>query len=323
MAPHDHPHAALDHHSHDHESVHAHGRHHHAHGPATFGMAFAVGALLNTGFVAAEVVYGLAANSMALLADAAHNAGDVLSLLLAWGAAVLARRVPSLRRTYGWGRASILAALINAIVLLISVGAIALEAVQRFAEPAPVATDTVIAVALIGVVINGVTAMMFARGHDDLNIRATFLHMASDAAVSLGVAAAALVIHFTRFDWIDPATSLVIAVVIVVATWGLLRDSVNLAVDGVPAGIVVQDVEAYLRGLPGVMEVHDLHIWALSTTETALTAHLVHEPGTAGEALILRATQELSARFRIGHATLQLETASVADACRLRPAHVV
>lgn len=303
--------------------MHDHDHHHHEQAPRDFGTAFAVGTALNAGFVAAEVAFGLAAHATALLADAMHNAGDVLGLLLAWGAAVLARRVPSLQRTYGWGRGSILAALVNAVVLLVGVGAIALEAVRRLLDPQPVAALTVVWVALAGVGINGATAWMFSRGHGDLNIRATFLHMASDAAVSLGVVVAALLIAATGAFWIDPAVSLLIAAVVVAGTWGVLRDAVNLAMDGVPAGIAVAEVERFLRALPGVVEVHDLHIWGLSTTETALTAHLVHKGAPPPEAAMLAATRELGARFAIGHATLQLETEALAGACRLRPADVV
>jgi cobalt-zinc-cadmium efflux system protein len=316
---HAHAHA---HHHHDHGDGHSHD-HGHAHGPRDFGPAFAVGAALNTAFVVAELLFGLAAHATALLADAAHNAGDVLALLLAWGASVLARRVPSLRRTYGWGRGSILAALTNAVVLLIGVGAIALAAVQRLLHPLPVNSATMAWVAAAGIAVNGTTAWLFARGHADLNIRATFLHMAADAAVSAGVVLAALLIAATGAVWIDPTVSLLIAVVVVAGTWGVLRDSVNLALDGVPASIAPHEVEAFLRTLPGVVEVHDLHIWGLSTTETALTAHLVHDGAPPPEAVILEATRGLGARFAIGHATLQLETEALARACRLRPADVV
>jgi cobalt-zinc-cadmium efflux system protein len=307
------------HHDHDHD----HDHHDHDHAPASFGTAFAVGAALNTAFVAAQIGYGLAAHSMALLADAVHNAGDVLALLLAWAAARLGQRAPTVWRTYGWGRGSILAALINAAVLLVGVGAIAVEALRRFAEPAPIATNTVVWVGLAGVAVNGLTAWMFSRGHDDLNIRATFLHMAGDAGVSLGVVVAALLIGATGLLWIDPLTSLLIAVVITIGTWGVLRDAAHLAMDGVPRGIDLPSVEAYLRNLPGVVEVHDLHVWGLSTTSTAMTAHLVHNDAAAHDDLLARACRELGERFRIGHATLQLETPMLAAACRLRPADVV
>ena len=314
MLGHDHDH---DHHyDHDH-----HDPHHHA--PATFGAAFAIGASLNTALVAAQLLYGWRANSVALLADAMHNFGDVVALLLAWGAAILGRRLPSARRTYGWGRSSILAALINAAVLLVSVGAIAVEAIHRLRNPAPVDGATVMMVAAIGIAINGFTAWLFSRGHDDLNVRAAFLHMAGDAAVSAGVLVAAALIGLTGWLWLDPLTSLVIVAVIAASSWGVLRQSANLAMDGVPDGIAHADVEAYLRALPGITEVHDLHIWALSTTETALTAHLVRAEPTDDARVIQDATGGLAVKFRIRHATLQIETTDIAAACRLRPAHVV
>jgi cobalt-zinc-cadmium efflux system protein len=312
--PHDHGHD----HGHDH-----HRDHHHDHAPKSFGPAFAVGTMLNGALVAAQVVVGLMAGSMALLADAVHNAGDVLALVLAWGAMLLGRRAPSARRTYGWGRGTIMAALVNAAVLLVGVGAIAVEALRRFAEPSAVETGPVIWVALAGIAINGATAWLFMRGQEDLNIRATFLHMASDAGVSLGVVLAALAIAATGWQWLDPLASLGIVLVIAAGTWGVLRQAANLAMDGVPENIAATDVETYLRGLPGVLEVHDLHIWGLSTTETALTAHLVHADPPPGEEFLLSACHDLNARFRIGHATLQVESERLAAACRLRPADVV
>jgi cobalt-zinc-cadmium efflux system protein len=323
-----HPHdgtAHGGHHSHDqhdHDHGHSTGHHGHHHAPASFGTAFAVGAVLNIGFVCAEIVYGLAANSVALLADAAHNLGDVLALLLSWGAAVMARRLPSQRRTYGWGRSTILAALINASVLLIGVGAIAVEAIRRFADPQPVAGGTVMWVAGIGIAVNLGTALLFTRGHADLNIRAAFLHMMADAAVSAGVVAAALLIGWTGFEWIDPLASLAIGAVIAWGTWGVLRDAVNLSVDGMPSGIAHGEVKECLQALPGVTEVHDLHVWGLSTTETALTAHLVRDEGD-DTALIRNACDTMRQRFGIGHVTLQLETAELAECCQLRPDHVV
>ena len=301
-----------------------HDHHHHDHhAPQSFGTAFAAGTALNTGLVAAQVVVGFAAHSMALLADAVHNAGDVLALLLAWGAMLLARRAPSAARTYGWGRGSILAALVNAAVLLVGVGAIAVEALHRLAAPAAVSTGPVIWVALAGIAVNGATAWMFVRGQEDLNIRATFLHMAGDAAISFGVVLAALAIAATGLAWIDPLASLLIAAIIAASTWGVLHQAANLAMDGVPAGIRTAEVEAYLRSLPGVIEVHDLHIWGLSTTETALTAHLVHAEPMPGEDFVLSACRGLGARFRIFHSTLQLESERLAADCRLRPADVV
>jgi cobalt-zinc-cadmium efflux system protein len=303
-----------------------HDHHHHddhRHPKESFGAAFALGTALNAGLVAAQIVVGLTANSVALLADAVHNAGDVFGLVLAWVAIVLGRRAPSARRTYGWGRGSILAALLNAAVLLVGVGAIAVEAMRRFAEPAPIATGPVAWVALAGIAVNGATAWMFSRGHEDLNIRAAFLHMAGDAAISLGVVCSALAIGYTGLLWLDPVTSLIIVAVIAASTWGVLREAAHLAMDGVPPRIATPEVEAYLCSLPGVVEVHDLHIWGLSTTETALTAHLVHADPLPGEDFLFVACRELDEKFRIGHATLQLESVRLAPACRLRPAHVV
>jgi cobalt-zinc-cadmium efflux system protein len=271
----------------------------------------------------AQVFYGLAVNSVALLADAIHNFGDVLGLLIAWGAAGLATRLPTPARTYGWGRSTILASLTNSVVLLFGCGAIAVEAVRRFSEPAPVGGITVMWVAAAGIVINGATALMFMRGRkDDLNIKGAFLHMAADAAVSAGVVIAGLAMTLTGWHWLDPLTSLLIVAVITFGTWSLLRDSVNLALDAVPEGIDLANVDTVLRGLPGVLDVHDLHVWGLSTTDTALTAHLVHDGGNAG-ALILSACGAMRDKFSIGHATFQIETPELADACALRPAHII
>jgi cobalt-zinc-cadmium efflux system protein len=296
---------------------------HHPDAPEGHGRAFVIGVALNTGFVAAEVVGGLAANSMALLADAAHNLGDVLGLLLAWGATWLGRRPPSWRRTYGWGRTSIYAALANAVVLLISIGAIGVEAIRRLLSPRPVTVLPVAVIAAIGVLINGATAWLFAHGRArDLNLRAIFLHMAGDAGLSAAVVLAAIVIGATGWIQLDPVVSLVISAVIVWSTWELLRESIDLAMDAVPDSISREAVQEYLAGLPGVQEVHDLHIWGLSTTETALTAHLVCDiPPDSGTVSVI--TAELESRFAIGHSTVQIETASEAARCRLRPHHVV
>jgi cobalt-zinc-cadmium efflux system protein len=285
--------------------------------------AFAVGAAFNMAFVVAEAVAGLAANSVALVADAAHNLGDVLALLLAWGAAWLARRPPTARRTYGWGRSSILAALVNAAVLLIGVGAIGIEAIHRLLAPEPVATGIVMAVAVAGIVVNGGTALLFMRDrHSDLNVRAQFQHLAGDALVSVAVVLAALAIRLTGLTWLDPIASLGVVVIIVAGTWTTLRESLDLSLDAVPARITQQAVNDWLAALPGVREVHDLHIWGLSTTETALTAHLVCDT-----ALPERSLDELAAalheRFHIGHTTIQIETETDAASCRLRPAGVV
>ncbi len=321
-AQHDHDHDHHDHGACGHGDHAHHGAHGHHHAPASFGAAFAIGALLNSAFVVAEFGYGYLANSVALMADAAHNLADVLALLLSWGAATLGRRLPSTQRTYGWGRTTILAALINASVLLISVGAIAIEAVQRFRSPLPVAETTVMWVAAAGIVVNGLTALLFLRGQEDLNVRAAFQHMLADAIVSAGVVVSALLIGATGMNWIDPLTSLIIVAVIVIGTWGVLLSAVHLSVDGIPAGIAHAEVMASLRALPGVEEVHDLHVWALSTTETALTAHLVRAPQN-DEALIQTACAEMQRRFGIGHVTIQLETEAVAAQCRLRPDTVI
>jgi len=261
--------------------------HTHSHAPTNFGRAFAIGVVLNLGFVIAEFFYGRAAHSLALVADAGHNLGDVLSLLLAWGALLLSKRLPTQRRTYGFRRSSILASLVNAVVLLVTVGAVAWEAIRRLSEPAPVGEITVIWVAAVGILINGITAVLFMSGRkDDLNIKGAFLHMASDAAVSLGVVLAGVVILFTGWFWLDPVVSLVVMGVILVGTWGLLRDSVNLALDAVPENIEIGDVETYLRALPNVSDVHDLHIWGMSTTEAALTAHLVMPNASCEDSLL-------------------------------------
>ncbi len=286
-------------------------------------MAFAIGAVLNIALVAAQIFAGIAGGSMALIADAVHNLGDVLGLLMAWLAAVLGARGPSHGRTYGWGRGSILAALANAMILLISSGAIAIEAVQRLMAPMPVAGGLVMAVAAAGIVVNGLTAVLFMRGQEDLNIRATFLHMAGDAAVSGGVLVGALVIGLTGWLWVDPLLSLVIVAVIVWGSWGILRQAAHLAIDGVPPRLRRDAVHDYLAGLAGVSEVHDLHIWALSTTQVALTAHLVRDEATDDQALIGAACAGLFERFRIDHATLQVETPALAATCRLRPEEVI
>ncbi len=318
-----------DHDGHDHHggSGHNHGHSHgigHSHAPADFARAFAIGVGLNTAYLAAEAFWGFSVHSVALLADAGHNLGDVVSLLGAWLASRLSKRGPSAGYTYGLRRTSILAALANAIILLVATGAISWEAIRRMITPEPTRGLVIVAVGLAGVVVNGVTAWLFMSGRKvDLNIRAAFVHMAADASLTLGVAIAGGVIMVTGWERLDPAVSLVIAVVIVVGTWGLLRDSVNLSLDAVPPGIDQDEVERYLRGLPGVAEIHDLHIWGLSTTETALTVHLVRtEAGSDGE-LLHRIAREMRDRFEIGHATVQLETPQAARLCELRPDNVV
>lgn len=309
---HDHPHG--QHHSHGHG--HSHG---HAHAPASFDRAFAIGIALNLGFVVVEIVMGLAAHSLALLSDAGHNASDVLGLAVAWGAAWAARRPPSPQFTYGWRRASILASLVNAVALLVAVGAIAAQAIGRLAHPGSIDAHTVIAVAVAGIAVNGFTAWLFARGRKgDINIRAAYAHMASDAVVSAGVALAAGAILLTGWLWLDPLASLVVAAVIVWGSWGLVRESARLSMDAVPQGIDATRVGAYLRALPGVTATHDIHIWSMSTTEIALTAHLcVPGPGPH-DALLARAAHDLAHAHGIGHATIQIEADP--SACVLEPA---
>ncbi len=308
-------------HEHD-DHGHRSGGHSHHHGPVDHNAAFAIGVTLNLLFVVTEAVFGVFAHSLALLADAGHNLSDVFGLLLAWGASYLSRRLPTVRRTYGLRRSSILAALFNALFLLIAIGGIAWEAVRRFGDPQPVQGGTVMWVAGVGIVINTATALLFMSGRkSDLNIRGAFLHMAADAAVSAGVVVAGLVMLATGWLWLDPVVSLVIAAVIFAGTWGLLRDSVNLALDAVPEGIDVPQVRRYLESLPNVVAVHDLHIWGMSTTETALTAHLVMREAVINDDLLRRAAAELREKFGIEHATLQLETAALA--CRLAPNEIV
>lgn len=286
---------------------HAHG--HHTHPKPDYNRAFVIGITLNVGFVIIEALFGFLNNSLALLADAGHNLSDVLGLILAFGASWLVRRRPTPRYTYGLRRSSIMAALLNASFLLVAMSAIAIEAIRRFSNPTPVNGSTVIGVALVGIVINGITAMLFMSDRDrDLNIKGVFLHMASDALVSAGVVLAGIAILKTGWLWFDPVVSLIIVAVIVAGTWNLLRDSVNLALDAVPEGIEPQAVRTYLAELPGVVGVHDLHIWAMSTTETALTAHLVMLTGSPGDAFLSRITMELHDKFGIEHTTIQVET---------------
>ena len=285
--------------------------------------AMAAGVALNTLFVAAEAVAGVTAGSLALLADAGHNAGDVLGLLLAWGASWLARRPPSRRYTWGLRRSTIYAALANAVLLLVACGGIAWEAIHRLQSPAPVAGPIVIAVASLGVVINTLTALLFLKGQSDANVRGAFLHMAADAAVSLGVVLAGAAIALTGATWIDPVTSLVVAAVIVAGTWGLFRESLDLALDAVPRGVEPEAIEAALTALPGVREVHDLHVWGASTSEISLTAHLVAADGTDHDRLLADAEAVLRERFRVAHSTIQIEGPAACEQCRQRPADVL
>lgn len=312
MAGHDHHHGHAHGHGHSHSGGHSHGgggHHGHNHAPPkNFTRAFAIGIALNLGFVIVEAGYGFAAGSVALLADAGHNLSDVLGLAVAWAGAALAARPPSKRFTYGLRGSSILAALLNALLLMVALGAIVLEAVQRFGEPATVMGPTVAIVAAVGILVNGLTAWLFARGRKgDINIRGAFLHMVADAAVSAGVVVAGLVIWKTGLGWIDPAVSLVIAALIFWQTWGLLRESVEMSLGAVPRGIDFDHVDEALGALEGVERVHDLHIWPMSTTEPVLTAHLVMPGGPPGDTFLTDARTMLHERFGIGHATLQVE----------------
>ena len=309
--------------SRDHGHGHEHS-HSHSHAPANFGRAFAIGIALNLGFVIVEAIYGWIAHSLALLADAGHNLSDVLGLVLAWGASILVRRIPSQRRTYGLRRSSILVSLFNAVILLFAIGAIAWEAIGRLGHPQPVASGIVMAVAAVGIAINGITAWLFAAGRTgDVNIRGAFLHMAADAAVSLGVVLAALAMRYTGWLWLDPVVSLAIVVVIAVGTWGLLRESLDLALDAVPDRIDPEQVEDWLASLPGVIAVHDLHIWGMSTTEAALTVHLVKPDARIDDALLARINKELRARFGIDHVTVQFELGDEAHPCGQAPVSAV
>jgi cobalt-zinc-cadmium efflux system protein len=304
--------------------IHDHDHSGHLCEPPSNNAAFAIGVVLNLGFVVVEVLYGLAAHSLALISDAGHNLSDVFCLLLAWGAMHLMKSAPTKRRTYGWRRSSILAALINAVVLLVVVGGITVEAIRRFAQPEEVSGGTVMAVAAIGIVINTATALLFMSGRKrDLNLKGAFLHMMGDAAVSLGVVIAAFAIRLTGWQWLDPMVSLAIGAVIVWGTWGLLRESINLSMDAVPAGIDPHAVENYLANLAGVTAVHDLHIWAMSTTEVALTVHLVMEDQPRNDLFLHEVSDVLHARFGIGHATTQIECGNCDRDCRQAPVHVV
>jgi len=298
-------------------------RSHHGH-ILDAGRAFMLGIALNVAFAVVEWVYGVLANSLALIADATHNFSDVLGLILAWGALALARRPPSARFTYGLRGSTILAALANAMLLLVASGGITWEAILRFRTPGAVNETTMIWVAFLGVLINGGTALLFKAGRNtDLNIRGAYVHMAADAAVSLGVVAAGAGMLVTGWAWLDPAISLLIVAVIFISTWRLLRDAVKLALHAAPESVDPVDVRRYLAGLPGVVEAHDLHIWAMSTTETALTVHLVMPGGHPGDEFLADVVHEIGHKFRIGHTTIQIETGTSSDACVLAPEHVV
>ena len=281
--------------------------HDHSHAPANFNAAFGIGIGLNIAFVAIEAFYGWKVDSLALLADAGHNLSDVIGLVLAWGGALAGRLRPDARHTYGWKRASILAAFINALLLLVAMGSLAWEAVHRLQSPAPIEGVTIMAVAGIGIVINTATALLFMRGgENDLNIRGAFLHMAADALVSAGVVVAGGLALWFGWNWLDPVASLVIAAVIVMGTWSLFKQSVRLLFDGVPEGVDLRAVQVLLEGLPGVAWVHDLHVWAMGTSEIAMTAHLVMPEGHADDAFLQSVTEQLHDHFEIEHTTIQV-----------------
>jgi len=326
---HDHDHHGHDHDDREHDAKprsgavhgpghahHGHSHHGHAHGPANHDRAFAIGITINLLFVAVEAFYGWRADSLALLADAGHNLGDVAGLVLAWAGAFAGRLAPGPRHTYGWKRASILAAFANALLLLVAIGSLAWAAIGRIAAPPPIQAGTVMAVAAVGIVVNLATAMLFMRGRaDDINIRGAFLHMAADAAVSAGVVVAAALVLWFGWTWLDPVMTLVIAVVILVGTWGLFRDSLHLMFDGVPAHIDLEAVRAELAALPGVDCVSDLHVWAIGTTQVALTAHLVTPAGHPGDAFYRHAAERMAERFSIDHCTLQAATETLMAPC--------
>jgi cobalt-zinc-cadmium efflux system protein len=311
--------------AHDHE--HPLGHHHHQHAaPSNFGRAFVIAIALNSVFVITEFTYGFIANSTALMADAGHNLSDVLGLFLAWGATHLARKEPNQQYTYGLRSSSILAALANGMLLLVACGAIAWEAIHRISNPSPIAGLTVIVIAAMGIVVNGGSAWLFTRGDrqahhqghkHDLNVRGAYLHMVADAAVSFGVVIAGIVIMYTGWNWLDPVISLVIVAVIVASTWGLLRDSTQLALSAVPKNIDIVAVEKYLRALQGVTDIHDLHIWGMSTTDTALTAHLVFPHGYPGDQFMDAIMTELKEHYLIEHCTLQVEQGTTQHDCAL------
>jgi len=296
-----------DHHTHSHA---------HSHAPTSYGRAFAIGIALNVFFVLVEVYYGWQADSLALFSDAGHNLSDVLGLLAAWGGFYLAGLRPSQKHTYGLGRATIMAALFNALILLIAIGSIVWEAIIRFSHPVPIQGNIVMLVAGIGVMINSITAWLFVSGNkNDINVRGAFLHMAADALVSLGVVIAGALFIWTGWTWLDPAISLVIAVVILLGTWDLLRQSLHLSLDGVPASVELNAVKNYLLALPDVSEVHDLHVWAMSSSEIALTVHLIMRNGHPEDCFLNLVADELHHKFSIEHATIQIETGT--QACAL------
>ena len=300
-----------------------HSHHRQGHAQVNYGRAFAIGIAANLAYLGVEAVAGIFSGSLALLADAGHNLADVLGLVLSWGAAMLSRRQPSGRFTYGLRSSSILAALANAIILLVVTGGIAWEAIWRIGHPMQVVSGIIIAVAAIGIFVNGGTALLFSSGNGDLNVKSAFLHLAADALVTAGVVAAGVVIWLTNWLWLDPLVSLAVSAVIVFGTWGLLKSAISLALDAVPEGLDAAAVRAHLLSLPGVTGLHDLHIWGMSTTETALTCHLIMPEGHPGDAVLNQISQQLEHQFGIHHATIQIELADTEEACALTPEHVV
>lgn len=293
--------------------------HHHSHAPVTYQRAFGIGITLNIAFVAIEAWYGWQVGSLALLADAAHNLSDVAGLVLAWAATLAGRVTPDHRHTYGWQRASIMAAFSNAILLLVATGSLAWEAVTRLHTPTATEGHTIIAVAAAGIIVNGVTAALFMSGRSgDLNIRGAFLHMAADAAVSLGVVVAGVIYLWSGWHWLDPAVSLVIALVIVMSTWGLFKQSLHLMFDGVPESVDLKAVRSYLLSLPGVEDIHDLHVWAMSTSDIALTAHLVMPGGHPGDAYFHEIERALHDRYEITHSTIQIDLSPIEHGCDVK-----
>lgn len=302
-----HHHHDHDHH-HEHDDHHGHGHHHHHHGPKNYNKAFAFGIGLNITFVVVEALYGHFAKSLALMADAGHNLSDVAGLVLAWGAVWLAAKKPSAKYTFGLRKSTILSALFNALLLLMAVGIIIWEAFHRLMSPTPVETGMVMVVAGIGIVINGLTALLFFKDKDhDINLKGAYLHMAADALISLGVVISALVISYTSWNWLDPLVSIIIALVIIVGTWDLLKGSIHLSLDAVPMGISFLEVKKFLESVEGVSDVHDLHIWPMSTTENALSAHLTLKERELDNQKLLEITKVLKEKFKISHPTIQFE----------------
>lgn len=308
----------MEDHHHDHGHDHSHG-HAHSHAPKDLNRAFAIGVALNLGLVVAQVIFGLIAHSLALVADAGHNFTDVLGLIMAWWASRLAKSAPTKKRTYGYRGASILAALANAVLLLVAMGAVAWEAIVRLEHPTQVEGKTVIWLALLGIVVNAVTALLFFSGRkQDLNVRGAFLHLAADAVISVGVVLSGFAILWTGRLWIDPVMSLIIVAAIMYGTWGLFKESLSLSLQAVPEQVDRDAVEEYLKRLPGVVSFHDLHIWGMSTTQVALTVHLVMRPAKVDDAFLAHVAKELHHKFSIEHPTIQIEAGNGPE-CQLAP----